>query len=250
MKKNLKSHSDHFLLLSTHFIRFRALAQFQYYVCLATIIWGSLILSTLVYSSKTFAKKPLVMPKLERARVQNRFQPRLRRLSTNTRLGAHIRDDYYDSFVGGLGVEYFINDQWGIGLNYSCLWTTLSDEAEKLRDSYGLVPDARPQQEHWSLSALYGLGYGKMLLFGNIIYFEPLLAIDLGFANAEERTLPTLKLAFLPTFLLQNGFGIRFDLGITMQIEERSRGLVFTTGFMPMLSLAWSRQLWPEKQSN
>ena len=191
-----------------------------------------------------------MMPKLERAKVQNRFQPRLRRLSANTQLGTHIRDDYYDSFAGGFGVEYFINDQWGIGLNYACLWTSLSDEAEKLRDGYGLVPDARPQQEHLSLSALYGLGYGKMLLVGNVVYFDPLLALHLGLANAEERILPTFKVAFAPTFLLQNGFSLRLDLGLTMQFEQRSRGVVFTTGFMPMLSLAWSRQLWPEKQSN
>lgn len=203
-----------------------------------------------LYTSTAQAKEALIMPKLERAKVQNRFQPRLRRLSINSKLGAHIRDDYYDSFAGGLGVEYFINDQWGIGINYNYLWTYLSDEAEKLRDNYGLVPDARPQQEHWSLSALYGLGYGKMLIFGTIVHFDPLLTMHLGFANAEERTLPSSKLSFAPTFLLQSGFGLRLDLAMTMQFETRSRGLVFTTGFMPMLTLAWSRQLWPEKPSN
>ena len=89
-----------------------------------------------------------------------------------------------------------------------------------------------------------------MLIFDNIVHFDPLLTVHLGFANAEERTLPSSKLSFAPTFLLQNGFGLRLDLAMTMQFETRSRGVVFTTGFMPMLTLAWSRQLWPEKPSN
>ncbi len=230
---------------------FRALARFRYLLFLGMIILINSVTVGFIPNDMSSAyaqsKKPLVMPKLERARVQNRFQARVRRSSLNTQLGAHIRDDYYDSFASGLGLEYFFSDQWGIGLNYTCLWTSLSDEASELRNSYGLVPDARPQQEHLSISALYGLGYGKMLLFDHIVHFDPIFAMGLGYANAEERTLPMFKFAFAPTFLLQNGWSLRLDLAMTAQLENRSRGVVFTTGFMPMLTVGWSRQLWTEK---
>lgn len=203
-----------------------------------------------IYANHASAK-PLRLPTLERPRVQNRFQPRVHRMSAYVQAGVHIRDDYYDSLGGGASVEYFFTDQWGVGLNYYLLSTTFSDEAETLRDGYGLVPDARPQDSHLTLSALWGLGYGKMLTLGEVVHFDPIFSAHIGVASAEARTLPTLKLAFSPTFLLKYSLSVRLDLGLTIQMESRSRGWVLTSGFMPMISLGWGKQVWfatPPKQ--
>lgn len=186
---------------------------------------------------------PLVLPELERPKIQRRFLPRSKRLMGSLVMGAHIRDDYYGSLNGGLSAEYFINDTWGVGLSYIGMITWLSDEAEKLREGYGLVPDARAQSSMLGLSALYGLGYGKMLLSSNLVHFDPILGLFAGVATAEERLLPTLKLGFMPTFLLRHEMSLRFDLGVTLQLESRTRGLVLTTGFLPMVSLGWGQLL-------
>lgn len=191
------------------------------------------------------SKEPLTLPKLERARVQNRFQPRLKRLSVKGSSGLHIRDDYYESYTFGLGLEYFVTDHWGVGLHYTKLLTLLSDEATLLRDQYGLVPDAEAQDQMFTISALYGFGYGKMLLADQIVHFDPIVSAHLGVTTALQRVLPTLKFGFSPTVLFLHGLSATLDLGFTIQLEERTRGWVMTTGFMPSLSVAWGTVLKP-----
>lgn len=200
-------------------------------------------------TSLSASAKPLKLPTLERPRVQNRFQPRIHRLSAYVSAGGHIRDDYYDSLGGGVGLEYFLSDRWGVGLNYQRLSTTLSDEAETLRDGYGLVPDARPQDSQITISGLWGLGYGKMLVLDEIVHFDPIVSMHMGVSYAEARTLPTLKINFAPTFLLKHSLSVRLDLGLTAQMESRTRGWVLTTGFMPMISVGWGKQLWVNRSS-
>lgn len=195
------------------------------------------------YAQDGKQSKALTLPTLERPRVQRRFQPRQSRLSAKIGLLGHIRDDYYSSWGAGVGAEYFITDNWGIAFDLVSLQTSLSDEALQLRDRYGLVPDARPQDMMITLGGLFGLGYGKLLLMGQIIHLDPLIGLHLGITTAEARTLPTMRFSFAPTVLLRHQLALRLDLGITAQLEWRQRGVVFTTGFLPQLVLCWGHNV-------
>ena len=252
MKLNVVSASTIFIMKiqeqSSYFLKSSCLVYLSYSivgrlcVCLRYVL--NIFIFCLVVSSTVDAKVPLELPTLERPKVQYRFQPREQRLSAYTHVGWHIRDDYYTSVGGGLNFEYFFTDRWGLSLQYTLLSTSLSDEALLLRKDYGLVPDASPQDAHYLIGGLWGLGYGKMNLFNQIMHFDPIFGLSTGIATAEARILPTFKLGFMPTFLLQYRLAIRLDLSLTIQAEQRNRGWIMTTGFMPMLSIGWGKVFW------
>jgi hypothetical protein len=182
---------------------------------------------------------PLILPNLERPTIQNRFAPREGAIVLFLGGGGHIRDDYYTSWGGQSSISYFFSDRWGIEGRVGYLWTSLSDEALMLRNRVGLVPDARPQSLNWSVGAQYALGYAKILSHSNLMHFDPLLLLHIGGTHADERILPTVLASFSPTFLFKYGLRFRLDLGLSIQFEQRDRGLVTTTGFMPMIQIGW-----------
>ena len=195
-----------------------------------------------LFVSSSYAQKNqniLVLPQLERPTIQNRFAPREGAIVFFLGGGGHIRDDYYTSLGGQSSISYFFNDRWGMEMRVGYLWTSLSDEALKLRNQTGLVPDARPQSLGWSVGAQYALGYAKILMGSTVMHFDPLIMVHLGGAHADERILPTAVLSFSPTFLFKYGLRFRLDLGLSIQYESRDRGGVLTTGFMPMLNVGW-----------
>jgi len=186
---------------------------------------------------------PVILPTLERPTVQERFAPRVRSLNTWAGAVAHIRDDYYTSYGVKMELSYFFNDAWGLDLGLRHLWTSLSDEATLLRDRYGLTPDARPQSWNSSLGLLYGAGYAKALLGPSISHVDPIAGLRLGLTTADERYIPTLELSVMPTILLAHGLKLRLELAGTLQFEQRERGLVVSTGFLPSVTVGWGGTL-------
>lgn len=208
-------------------------------------LW-TLLLSTLLahVSAHAYAEEPaVILPLLKRPTVQERFAPRVRSLNIWAGGVAHIRDDYYTSYGAKADLSYFFNDTLGVSLGARHLWTSLSDEALILRDRYGLTPDARPQSWHVSLGALMGLGYAKALLSNAIAHVDPVVGLQLGLSSADERLIPTIELSALPTLLLAKGLKVRLELSATVQFEQRERGLVVSTGFLPSVSVGWGGTL-------
>lgn len=181
----------------------------------------------------------IILPILERPTVQERFAPRIQSLNLWAGGIAHIRDDYYTSYGAKGDVSYFFNDTLGITLGVRHLWTSLSDEAIILRDRYGLTPDARPQSWNYGIGMLFGMGYAKALFANSITHIDPILGVHFGMTSADERWLPTLEFSALPTVLLAYGLKVRFELVTTVQFEQRERGTVITTGFLPSITLGW-----------
>ena len=122
-----------------------------------------------------------------------------------------------------------MSDQIGLGIKRLRLWTSLSEEAQKLRDQVGLIPDARPQKNGFFISGTYAIGYGKMMSVSQIVHFDPLIHVDGGIFTADERIVPSLFISFSPTFILRGGFTLCIDLSMTIQGENRRRGVVVTT---------------------
>jgi hypothetical protein len=177
-------------------------------------------------------------PIAKRYTVQNRFAQISKAIIIHSSFVTHQRDDYYDSIGFGLGASYFFNEKIGINLKWNRLFTSLGDEVSPFRDQ-GLVPDAAPQKNWILLGAEYALGYGKMLSFENIFQFDAIFSTHIGFATADQRYLPTLLLSFSPIFYLKSLFKIRIDLGLNLQVENRTRGAVWSTGFVPGIGLSW-----------
>jgi hypothetical protein len=131
------------------------------------------------------------------------------------------------------------SDSYGLELSARHLWTSLSDEAVALRDSYGLTPDARPQSWAYSIGLLLGAGYAKALLGAGVTHIDPIIGLHLGLAHADERLIPTLRGVISPVLLMRDGLKVRLELAATVQFEQRERGLVMSTGFLPGLSVGW-----------
>jgi len=140
-------------------------------------------------------------------------------------------------------LSYSFTDTFGASLGVRHLWTSLSDEALILRDRYGLTPDARPQSWSVSLGGLFGLGYAKALLSSAVAHIDPVVGLQLGLTTADERLIPTVELSALPTILLAGGLKLRIELSATVQFEQRERGLVVSTGFLPSLTVGWGGTL-------
>ncbi len=177
-------------------------------------------------------------PIAKRYTVQNRFAQISKAMILHTSFVTHQRDDYYDSVGFGLGASYFFNEKIGINFKWNRLFTSLGDEVTPFRNQ-GLVPDAAPQKNWILLGAEYALGYGKLLSFQNIFQFDAIFSLHVGFATADERYIPTALLSFSPIFYLKSLFKLRFDLGLNLQIENRSKGAVWSTGFVPSIGLSW-----------
>jgi hypothetical protein len=177
-------------------------------------------------------------PIAKRYTVQNRFAQISKAMIVHTSFVTHQRDDYYDSVGFGLGASYFFNEKIGINFRWNRLFTSLGDEVTPFRNQ-GLVPDAAPQKNWILLGAEYALGYGKLLSFQNIFQFDAIFSFHLGFATADERYIPTALLSFSPIFYLKSLFKLRFDLGLNLQVENRTKGNVWSTGFVPGIGLSW-----------
>ncbi len=181
-----------------------------------------------------------IYPVPQRHTIQNKFFSLDKAIITGFSIVSHQRDDYYDSLGLALSLSYFWNEQNGISFKWMNYWTDLGSEAEPLRKNYGFTPDAAPQH-HWLLLGWErSLGYGKILFNGSqILQFDQLISINTGIATADQRIIPTVLLTFSPTFYLKNLFKIRFDFGFDLQIENRTRGYVLSSGFVPGITIAW-----------
>lgn len=175
-----------------------------------------------------------------RATIQRRFAPKARLLYGTATLMTHVRDDFYDSWGYGVDVGYFYKETMGVELRAMQLRTSLDDAALDLKERIGLTPDARPQKAWLMAGMRYAPGYGKMLMWRRVVvHFDPQLVGHLGAARAEQRWIPTLDLSL--SFLTHWRWGIKakLDLGMSMQLERRDRGWVFSTGFAPVLGVGW-----------
>lgn len=178
----------------------------------------------------------------ERATIQYRFASKQKLLMLQPTLMTHVRDDFYDSWGFGADVSYFLTERFGLELRALKLQTSLDNAAFDIKERFGLVPDARPQSSWLQLGARYAPGYGKFLMWKKfLVHFDPQFVLHLGVATADRRLLPSSTLAFSLLTHWRWGIKAKLDLGLSMQLEKRERGWVFTTGFAPVLGVGWGR---------
>ena len=178
----------------------------------------------------------------DRPTVQRRFAAKERLGWAMATATTHVRDDFYDTWGIGVDAGYFTSERWGFEGRFVYLFTQLDDAALDLRERIGLTPDARPQKWWAMAGGRWAPGYGKMLMGERfLIHFDPQLALHLGLARAENRWIPTAITALSLLGHWRYGLKAKLDLGVTMQLEKRARGWVFSTGFAPVVGIGWGR---------
>lgn len=178
----------------------------------------------------------------ERPTVQNRFAKKSGAISGHVTGSTHIRNDFYDALGIGLDLDFYIGESFGIEVRGILIKSTLSAAALDLKERTGLTPDTYPQFGMILGGARYSIGYGKILMFKNlVVHFDPQFFLHGGVAFAERRIIPTVLYGFSLLNHFRWGLQLKVDIAGTVQFEERTdRGNVVSLGFMPTIGIGWN----------
>ena len=167
--------------------------------------------------------------------------------STDGRMFAHlttstiVRDDFYRSFGVGFDGGYFPSEDWGLELRLRQHFTSLSHTGQQMFEDHEMVPDMRAPDTTLEAGGRLSWGYGKVLTLGDfVVHFDPQLLAHGGLTLAEERIVPKISggIGFLTHW--RWGIQAKLDLQISVHFEQRDRGVVPATGFVPLLGVGWS----------
>ncbi len=206
----------------------------------ALILWLTLAIGASTAAADTPANGEDEEP-APRAALQERFAPKEGRFYAHIGGTAIIRDDFYHSPGYGLDAGYYFSETWGVELRAYNLHSRLAHAGERLREEQGFVPDLRAPDALFGLGIRGSWGYGKVLTMERfVIHFDPQWIFHGGITLAEERVVPTVStgIGFLTHW--QHGIQIKLDLQMNLHFENRSRGFIPATGFVPVLAVGWS----------
>ena len=188
----------------------------------------------------------------ERPTVQNRFSEKAGAFSAHLTGITHIRNDFYNAFGFGLDLDYYFGESFGVELRGLLIKSSLSSPALDLKERTGLTPDTYPQKGMVLAGGRYSIGYGKILLFENIVmHFDPQVFVHGGVAFAERRIIPSALYGLSLLNHFRWGIQLKIDIAGSVQFEERSnRGQVVSFGFMPSIGIGWNMGLlWSGEES-
>ncbi|MFW5966811.1 MAG: hypothetical protein ACOCV2_04790 [Persicimonas sp.] len=175
----------------------------------------------------------------DRPTVQERFASKAERAHLHLSTSAPVRDDFYRSLGFGLDFGYHFNETIGAELRWIWLRNWEVAAAEQIREDTGYVPDARPQQMFLLTNGRLSVGYGKVLLRDSfVVHFDPQLVAGGGVAVAEgHRVLPTVTTGISVLTHFNHSIQAKLDLQMAVQAEDRNRGWVVSTTFLPTVGV-------------
>ncbi len=178
----------------------------------------------------------------ERPTVQNRFAKKSGAVSGHLTGSTHVRNDFYDAFGFGLDLSYYFGESFGVEIRGVLIQSSLSAPALDLKERTGLTPDTYPQFGMILGGARYSIGYGKILIFKNlVVHFDPQLFLNGGVTFAERRIIPTGLFGVSLLSHFRWGLQLKIDLAGSLQFEDRTdRGTVTSFGFMPSIGIGWN----------
>lgn len=170
-------------------------------------------------------------------RIQNRYASNAHATLLFAGVDYLERRDYYVSPGMRLGVAHFLTEALGIELQVSRYFSQLSGSAERLQQTYGVLPDSRAPQWLVVGGLRAALGYGKLMVsgLGTVVHFQPQILVQ-GGLHAFEGDVGPSGLAGLG--LLVHGtsrFFVRLDGAVSLDMESRTTGTVAAIGFLPSL---------------
>ena len=147
------------------------------------------------------------------------------------------RGDFYNSPGLRLGAAYQLVESIAIEVQLSHYWSSLNDEAQRVAQTLGAVPDTRPPTWLGLAGVRWSFGYGKVLVGGDILHLEPQLFAHAGIHDYGGDVQPSGDGGLgLLVFLTPRLF-TRLDLAVTLDRESRSDQNVAVWGALPALTL-------------
>jgi hypothetical protein len=103
-----------------------------------------------------------------------------------------------------------------------------------VRVQTGFLPDSRRERATVAAGGRWAFGYGKLLVRGKVIHFDPELAAHAGVHITDGSTGPLLDVGLGLGAWIGRHVEVRLDLPILFEGEERS-SWTFVLGFAPAL---------------
>jgi outer membrane beta-barrel protein len=171
------------------------------------------------------------------ARVQARFAEKAHHALLFAGAEYLARGDFYNSPGLRLGGAYQMLESLALEGQLSHYWSSLNDEAQRVIHTLGAVPDSRPPTWLGLAGARWSFGYGKVLVAGGIIHFEPQLFAHAGIHDYGGDVQPSGDAGLgLLVFLTPRLF-TRVDVAVTLDRESRSEQNIAVWGALPALTL-------------
>jgi len=168
-------------------------------------------------------------------RVQSRFAVKAK--SAQLFGGAEYlsRGDFYNSPGARVGATFYPAESIGIELQVSHYWSSLNAEAERVKKTYGVLPDSHAPTWLVLAGGRYSIGYGKLMIggLGGAIHFEPQAFVHAGVHAYDGDAGPSGDFGLgLLVFLMPKMF-LRIDAAIVYEREDRSGSPVSVWGTLP-----------------
>jgi outer membrane beta-barrel protein len=172
-------------------------------------------------------------------RVQDRYATKADLLQLFAGAEYLARGDFYVSPGARLGAAYYFIEPLGAELQISHYWSTLNDEADRIRQSLGAIPDSHAPTWLVLAGARYSIGYGKLMVggLGGIIHFEPQAFAHVGMHDHDGDLGPSADAGLGLLFFLTPRLFARADVALVFERERRSGQQVSVWGVLPAFSV-------------
>lgn len=171
-------------------------------------------------------------------RIQNRLFTKHNRL--HMALGGEYlaRGDFHVSPGVAAWVSWFFSENWAIEAGASHFFSYLNPIATDVRRASGFVPDSRAPQWLFRVGPRLSAGYGKVLILGQVVHFEPQFFARAALLISDGSLSPGGEFGAGVHVHLSRGFHLRFDLSVFPHAERRSRWRA-VYGVAPMIAIGY-----------
>lgn len=174
----------------------------------------------------------------ETARIQNRRYTKTAR--GHVAIGAEYlaRGDFHVSPGVVATGAWFFNEYWAVELGVSRYFAFLDPLAADVRERTGFVPDSRAPHWLFRTGARLSAGYGKVLVLGQVMHFEPQLFARASLLLSDGFPSPGGEVGVGLHVHLSRELHLRFDVSAFPHAERRTKWVpVF--GVVPSLSIGF-----------
>lgn len=183
--------------------------------------------------------------------VQKRFMPKTGRFELFGGLTTVTNDPFFNTFGGVVKAAYFLNETWGLELNYFALSTSEAQSTKELRDNNNVKTESLAYpKSYMGIDLMYVPIYGKMTWFN-----ERILPFDLYFSGGYGSTSTstneksgTIHLATGQMFALSKSVAFRWDFSwnfFNASVQDES-GVKTTNSFNNLFLTVGMSWFFPE----
>ncbi len=146
--------------------------------------------------------------------IQKRFMPKTERFQLFAGLTTVTNDPFFNTFGATLKASYFLNETWGLEVNYFGLTTSETKSTSELKSNNGVKAESLAYpKSYYGVDLVFVPIYGKISWFNKrIIPFDLYFSTGYGatqVSNSEESG--TIHLAAGQIFALSKGTAFRWD---------------------------------------